>query len=131
LEQKSDAEVFWRELQEYLESRVREYIKLGDVYYKSFLIAVSGEAADNLKYLEAVRQTITHLQNNPAYRIMETGRAPRIKLLISKDPTYAAAIGVAFGQRINMDSSYCEDWFEKEETIKMVPGRDKESRDEL
>ncbi|KAK9434602.1 LysM domain protein [Metarhizium brunneum] len=129
LEQASDQEIFWRELQDHLKSRVREYVKQPDNYRESFLVVVSGEAADNPKVVEAIRGIITDMEKDPAFRVVETGRAPRIELLISEDPTYAAAKGVAFGQRINMDSRYCNDWFEREKA--MGGGRDEDSRDEL
>ncbi|KJK87925.1 hypothetical protein H633G_08210 [Metarhizium anisopliae BRIP 53284] len=129
LEQASDQEMFWRELQDHLKSRVREYVKQPDNYRESFLVVVSGEAADNPKVVEAIRGMITDMQKDPAFRVVESGRAPRIELLISEDPTYAAAKGVAFGQRINMDSRYCDDWFEREKA--MGGGRDEDSRDEL
>lgn len=124
--------MFWRGLQEYLKSRVREHAKIPDIYRQSFLVVISGEVADNPEFLDTIRRTIADIQKDPIHRTMETGTVPKIELLISEDPTYAAAKGVAFGQRMMMDSSYCDDWFQREERKhKTGQGIDEERHGEL
>ncbi|KYK60604.1 hypothetical protein DCS_01741 [Drechmeria coniospora] len=129
--QATDRASFWQRLQKHLISRVGEHAKIRDIYQQSYLVVVAGEAANTPEFLDAVRQTVTHIQNDPVHRVKETGTGPKVELLVSDDPTYAAAKGVAFWRRTMIDSSYCDDWFEAEEKYKSRQSFDREDRDEL
>ncbi|KAJ4857554.1 hypothetical protein T069G_08451 [Trichoderma breve] len=69
---------------------------------------LKSEAADNPKFMDAVRQAITRIQNDPIHRYKEAMTGPKVELLVSQDLTYAAAAGVALWRRSMIDSSYCE-----------------------
>ncbi|KAK4060358.1 hypothetical protein Trihar35433_10222 [Trichoderma harzianum] len=125
-EHASDEESFWRKLEDYLVSQAEEYVTSGDFsgdfsLGKHSIVLVAGEAADNPKFMDAVRQAITRIQNDPIHRYKEAMTGPKVELLVSQDLTYAAAAGVALWRRSMIDSSYCEN----------VASMDKKDRDEL
>lgn len=112
-EHASDEESFWRKLEDYLVSKAEEYVTSGDFpgdfsLGKHSIVLVAGEAADNPKFMDAVRQAITRIQNDPIHRYKEAMTGPKVELLVSQDLTYAAAAGVALWRRSMIDSSYCE-----------------------
>ncbi|QYT04036.1 hypothetical protein H0G86_010971 [Trichoderma simmonsii] len=112
-EHASDEESFWRKLEDYLVSQAEEYVTSGDFsgdfsLGKHSIVLVAGEAADNPKFMDAVRQAITRIQNDPIHRYKEAMAGPKVELLVSQDLTYAAAAGVALWRRSMIDSSYCE-----------------------
>ncbi|KAK0756823.1 hypothetical protein N5P37_010341 [Trichoderma harzianum] len=125
-EHASDEESFWRKLEDYLVSQAEEYVTSGDFsgdfsLGKHCIVLVVGEAADNPKFMDAVRQAITRIQNHPVHRYKDAMTGPKVELLISQDLTYAAAAGVALWRRSLIDSSYCE----------TVASMGKKDRDEL
>ncbi|KAL6691071.1 hypothetical protein J3F84DRAFT_403834 [Trichoderma pleuroticola] len=121
-EHASDEESFWRKLEDYLVSQTEEYVTRGDFYLRDCIVLVAGEAADNPKFMDAVRQAITRIQNHPVHRYKGAMTGPKVELLVSQDLTYAAAAGVALWRRSMIDSSYCEKTWEI---------MNKEDRDEL
>lgn len=125
-EHASDEESFWRKLEDYLVSKAEEYVTSGDFpgdfsLRKHCILLVAGEAADSPKFMDAVRQAITRIQNDPIHRYKEAMTGPKMELLVSQDLTYAAAAGVALWRRNMIGSSYCEN----------VARMDKKDHDEL
>ncbi|KAL7940717.1 hypothetical protein V8C42DRAFT_336777 [Trichoderma barbatum] len=109
-EHTSDEKTFWYNLQDYLVSQAREYVISGDYSLRQHcIVLIAGEAADNPKFLDTVRQAITRIQNDPIHRSQEAGTGPKIELLVSQELTFAAATGAALWRRTMIDSSYCED----------------------
>lgn len=108
-EHASDEEGFWRKLEDYLVFQAAEYV-IGDFSLrKDCIVLIAGEAADNPRFIDAVRQAITRIQNDPIHK---SKGANALKLLVSQDLTYAAATGAALWRRTMIDSSYCENTWE-------------------
>ncbi|KKP00854.1 hypothetical protein THAR02_07032 [Trichoderma harzianum] len=125
-EHANDEDIFWRKLEDYLVSQAEEYVTSGDFngdfpLGKHCIVLVAGEAADNPKFMDAISQAVTRIQNDPVHRYKDAMTGPKVKLLVSQDLTYAAAAGVALWRRSMIDSSYCEN----------VARMDKKDRDEL
>lgn len=81
---------------------------------------LAGEDAKHPDFLDTVSKVATRMHKLIGGEIGgSSGRGdgcagPKVELVASKDPTYAAATGAAFWVRTMIDASYCEG-FEPEE----------------
>lgn len=101
--------LFWDALRSHLLTRVAEFTKQGGGYaYRHAALEVypAGEAADHPDFLNVVRDVAKELRR---VRVEHgaTGRY-EAEVVVSDDPTYAAANGAAFWLRTRMDKSYCD-----------------------
>ena len=74
---------------------------------------ITGEAAQNTQLLEAMQMVIAHMQEDSTFWAERAKDGPKVGLLVSEEPTCAAASGVAFRMRSQIDTKYCMDYFEK------------------
>jgi hypothetical protein len=98
--------LFWDALRTHLLARVAKFTKQKLGYdYASIAIFPAGEAANHPDFLDVVRDVAKEI---PRVRgnLGATRRAAEV--VVSEDPTYAAARGAAFWMRTRMDWSYCE-----------------------
>ncbi|OAA33877.1 hypothetical protein NOR_08756 [Metarhizium rileyi] len=122
------AATFWLHMEEYLVSQAEKYVKSDVRPTESYIIAMAGEAAENKEFRDTVARVAARIQGDEAHRSERTGAGPKIELLASKEPVYAAAIGAALSKRHELDHSYCDEYFKS--GIKVTDLHD-DSRDEL
>lgn len=104
--------VFWHSLKQYLVKRVIEYIKHNNnVPPASYIVILAGEAAESMEFLNVVREAIEDIK----MLADKSKPTPKVDLVASNDPVYAAARGAAFWMRTSLDPEYCDDYIEEAE----------------
>ncbi|KAJ6783598.1 hypothetical protein PWT90_10949 [Aphanocladium album] len=101
----SDKQIFWHKFEDYLVARWVEHARNGDDYHHSYTLVLAGEGAPNPNLQRVVDSAIERLKSG----IPGTGPPANFTLLISEEPTFAGARGVAFWRRSMMDRKYCVD----------------------
>ncbi len=106
LDEANTPALFWDALRIHLLARVAEFTKTGSYAYAALTVLTAGEASDHPDFLAVVRDVAKEI---PRVRgdYGATGKH-EAEVVISNDPTYAAARGAAFWLRTRMDWSYCE-----------------------
>lgn len=103
---------FWHSLRQYLINRVIEYSKHGrDIPPTSYMVVLAVEAAESAEFLNVVGEAIGDIKKLAA----KTKPTPKIELVLSNHPVYAAARGAAFWMRTSLDPAYCDDYIEEVE----------------
>lgn len=74
-----------------------------------FLLLVAGEGAENVSLIDTIRRAMVRIEDDPVHHKRPRGSRPSLELLVSREPTYAAAMGAAYRRR-TMDRSYCRDY---------------------
>lgn len=114
LDQRHQDENFWKKLEDHLVLRMQRLASLNnDIYARKYLVLVAGEGAENHDLLDATRRAMTRIAEDPVHHKKPVRFRPSLELLVSKEPTYAAAMGAAFWRRTAMDASYCRDYYER------------------
>ncbi len=103
---------FWHEFEEYVVARWVDHAADGDNYRGSYTVLLAGEGADDAKFQRAVEKAMARIAVGSPDAERETGPPPRVSLLVSQDPSFAAARGVALWRRTMMDGKYCADFDE-------------------
>ncbi|KAJ4154003.1 hypothetical protein LMH87_010467 [Akanthomyces muscarius] len=103
---------FWYEFEEYVVARWVDHAADGDNYRGSYTVLLAGEGADDAKFQRAVEKAMARIAVGSPDAERETGPPPRVSLLVSQDPSFAAARGVALWRRTMMDGKYCADFDE-------------------
>lgn len=103
---------FWHSLRQFLVKRVIEYIKHGNgIPRASYIVVLAGEAAESAEFLNAVREVVEDIK-----QLVDKNKvAPKVEMVASNDPVYAAARGAAFWMRTSLDAAYCDDYIEEAE----------------
>jgi hypothetical protein len=78
----------------------------GSYAHWDFIVIIAGDAAHRPEFLDTLRSVAKSI---PQLRVDHgVGRLPKVELVISDDPTFAAARGAAFWFRMLVDWSYCD-----------------------
>ncbi|KAK4232739.1 hypothetical protein C8A03DRAFT_20030, partial [Achaetomium macrosporum] len=108
LDEAISPEEFWNALRDQLLASVVEFTKRppGFFSYSDFIVLTAGEAAHRPEFLDSLRSVAKSI---PQLRVDHgVARPPEVELVISDDPTFAAAHGAAFWFRMMTDRSYCD-----------------------
>jgi hypothetical protein len=98
-------------MEDYLVAQAERYVKSDVRPRKGYLMVLAGEAAENKEFRDTVGRVAARIQGDGAHKSERTGSAPKIHLFVSQEPVFAAAIGAAFSKRIELDSSYCAEYY--------------------
>ncbi|KAL2126164.1 hypothetical protein VTI74DRAFT_1576 [Chaetomium olivicolor] len=115
LDEAATPALFWDALRIHLLARVAEFTKTRSYTYAALTVLTAGEAADHPDFLDVVRDVAKEIP-----RVRSDHGATRkheAEVVVSDDPTYAAAHGSAFWLRTRMDWSYCEGVDDDDETV--------------
>lgn len=93
---------------EYLVARWADHARDAENYRASYTLILAGEGADNVDFRRAVNKALASIQHG----LPGTGPPANFTLLVSQEPTFAAARGVALWRRTMIDSKYCADYDE-------------------
>lgn len=115
---------FWHDFEDYVVARWVDHAIDGDNYRDSYTVLLAGEgAAEDTNFQRAVEKAMARIAAGSPDADKETGPPPRLSLLVSQHPTFAAARGVALWRRTMIDGKYCADfnepasWEEDEENV--------------
>jgi hypothetical protein len=105
----SDPETFWSEVQDRLEFRVHEYEWTYGSWGPLEVVLVAGEAAGNAKFLEVVRNVVAESIIPVTTTQSSSSKVFNVDLVVSPDPAFAAARGVAAISRMIIEGQhYCK-----------------------
>lgn len=114
LDQMHEEENFWQRLEDHVVLQMQKLASFNhDNYARKYLVLVAGEGAKNHDLLDSIRRAMTRIAEDPVHHRIPVRFRPSWELLVSKEPTYAAAMGAAFWRRTSMDASYCRDYYER------------------
>ncbi|KAK3898927.1 hypothetical protein C8A05DRAFT_46875 [Staphylotrichum tortipilum] len=98
--------LFWDALRVFLDTRAADFAKTLSYGY-AVTILTAGEAANHPDFLAVVREVARDISQGHRDGKGEL-RKHRAEVVVSDDPTYAAARGSAFWLRTRIDWSYCK-----------------------
>jgi hypothetical protein len=106
---------FWASVHDHLVAQATRYLERHPPdSHRLFLALVAGEASDTPEFMTTLQEVIESILRLPVVGAQSQDEGvdiPRMELLVADDPTFAAARGAAFWMRMQVDQSYCEDFF--------------------
>ena len=116
-------------MEDHLVAQAYTYVKSDVRPRESYIMVLAGEAALTPEFLDTVEGAVARIQSDDAHKSERTGLGPKFEILLSDEPEFAAAIGAAFSRRIELDGSYCAEYYKSGKRV--LDDFDDDPKDEL